>query len=120
MGGEGGRRSDEGKRRKTLQGVEASQCVGQGVEILNFKKVVKEEKMRGKNKCMILKGGVVEVEVYLPTPLQSPWTSREFLGNLTRRCGGTMLQTTWIVCGTVWGQKGLDWTNKVGKLLETD
>ena len=49
MGGEGGRRRDEGKRRKTLQGVEASQCVGQGVEILNFKKVVKEEKMRGKN-----------------------------------------------------------------------
>lgn len=42
------------------------------------------------------------------------------VGDLTRRCGGTMLQTTWVVWGAVWGQKGLDWTNKVGKLVETD
>ena len=56
----------------------------------------------------------------LPTPLESLWTSREFWGNLTRRCGGTMLQTSSVVWGAVWGQKGLDWTNKVGKLVETD
>ena len=89
---------------------------GRRLGFSTLKKVVKEEK----NKCIILKGGVVEVKVDLPTPLESPWTSREFLGNLGKRCGGTMLQTTWIVCGTVWGQKGLDWTNKVGKLVETD
>ena len=35
--------------------------MGQGVEIFNFKKVVKKKKMRGKNKCIILKGGIVEV-----------------------------------------------------------
>ena len=41
MGGEGGRRREE--EENIAGGVQASQCVGQGVEILNFKKVVKEE-----------------------------------------------------------------------------
>ena len=61
--------------------------------------------MRGKNKCIILKVGFVEVGLDAATRLGSPWT---------------MLQTTWVVWGAVWGQKGLDWTNKVGKLVETD
>ena len=77
--------------------------------------------MRGKNKCIILKGGFVEVGLDAATRLGSPWTSREVFGNLTRRCGGTMLQTSSVVWGTVCGgQKGLDWTNKVGKLVELD
>ena len=65
--------------------------MGQGVEILNFKKVVKEEKMRGKNKCTILKGGFVDVELDAATRLGSPWTSREgllgtWLGVVEARC----------------------------------
>ena len=35
--------------------------------------------MRGKNKCIILKGGFVEVELDAATRLGSPWTSREGL-----------------------------------------
>ena len=40
MGGEGEMKGGGGN---IAGGVQASQCVGQGVEILNFKKVVKEE-----------------------------------------------------------------------------
>ena len=62
--------------------------------------------MRGKNKCIILKGGFVEVELDAATPLESPWTSREFLGDLARRCGGTMLLTSWVVLEQCGGKRG--------------
>ena len=56
--------------------------------------------MRGKNKCIILKGGFVEVELDAATRLGSPWTSREgllgtWLGVEVVDCP-TQLICTWI------------------------
>ena len=62
--------------------------------------------MRGKNKCIILKGGFVEVELDAATRLESPWTSREVVGDLARRCGGKMLQTTWVIWEQCGGKRG--------------